>query len=184
MNPMRYAKRECTDRGRIDAFLRQAKTGFLGLSDEEGPYVIPLNFAYYNGAIYFHGAAEGRKIDMMKQNNRVCFTISEEYGTIADPIPAHTDTAYMSVILFGESEEVTDLDEATAAMQCMLDKYVPGYYDQPLAKSHVERYRSSKGSRTAVFKIVPTSLSAKENVLNEEASYYPGRTIGADTKPC
>ena len=180
MNPIRYAKRECTDQVRIEEFLAQAKTGFLGLSTKDQPYVVPLNFVWWRDSLYFHGAAEGRKIDMMNENNHVCFTISEEYGTLVSPIPAHTDTAYMSVIMFGRAEEVSDLEEATGAMQAMLDKYVPGYYHSPLAKSHVEKYRSSMGSRTAIYRIKPTQLTAKVNDVNEEIAFYPGRVVGND----
>jgi len=177
MNPIRYAKRECTDQEKINYFLNQAKTGFLGLSVNDQPYIIPLNFVWWEGNIYFHGAAEGRKIEMMQANNNVCFTVSEEYGSMVSPIPAHTDTAYMSTILFGKAELVTDLDEATESMQKMLDKYVPGFYDTPLSKSHVDKYRSSMGSRTAIYKIIVSDLTAKENELNEKIQFYPGRKV-------
>lgn len=53
------------------------------------------------------------------------------------PVHAKTDTAYMSVMIFGNAEIVSNLCDATSAMQEMLNKYV-GYYNFPLAKSHVE----------------------------------------------
>ncbi|WP_408011346.1 pyridoxamine 5'-phosphate oxidase family protein [Pseudalkalibacillus sp. A8] len=180
MNTIRYAKRECKDPEKINSFLAQAKTGFLGLSAREQPYVIPLNFVWWDNKIYFHGAAEGRKIEMINDNSNICFTISEEYSTIVSPIPAHTDTAYMSVIMFGNIELVTDLEEGTQAMQEMLDKYVPGYYDTPLAKSHVEKYTSSMGSKTAIYKIIPRDVTAKENELVEKNHFYPGRSVKGD----
>jgi nitroimidazol reductase NimA-like FMN-containing flavoprotein (pyridoxamine 5'-phosphate oxidase superfamily) len=180
MFPVRLAKRECTDTQKIGVFLAAAKVGFLGLAAESMPYVVPLNYVWWKEAVYFHGAAEGRKIEDMQKNANVCFTISEEYGTMTSPIPAHTDTAYMSVMIMGSVEQVTSLDEAAQAMQHMLDKYVPGYYDQPLAKSHLDKYRSSMGSKTAVFRITPVSISAKENELNDESKFYPGRTIRGD----
>ncbi|MBH5316945.1 pyridoxamine 5'-phosphate oxidase family protein [Paenibacillus sp. GSMTC-2017] len=163
MFTVRMKKRECTDQVKIEQFVAKAQTGFLGLSDGQQPYVVPLNFVWINEFIYFHGADEGRKIDIIGKNNEACFTISEAYGTIPDPVPAKTDTAYMSVMAFGYVEAVYDIDEATEAMQAMLDKYVPGYYNSPLAKSHMERYRSSLGSKTAVFKLVVRYKSAKEN---------------------
>src|SRR5690606_32390160 len=97
MFSIRLQKRECTDQEKIHSFLSQAKTGFLGLSANDTPYVVPLNFTWFNGSVYFHGAAEGRKVDMMEQNPQVCFTVSEEFGTLTSPVPAHTDTSYMSV---------------------------------------------------------------------------------------
>lgn len=165
MFTVRLAKRECRDEEKIERFLQEAQTGFLGLTDGLAPYVVPLNFVWLRerGAFYFHGAEEGRKIDLMARNKEACLTLSESFGTIPHPIPAKTDTAYMSVIAFGEMELVPELGEATEAMQALLDKYVPGYYQSPLAVSHVERYRSSMGSRTFIFKLVVRERTAKEN---------------------
>jgi nitroimidazol reductase NimA-like FMN-containing flavoprotein (pyridoxamine 5'-phosphate oxidase superfamily) len=180
MNPIRYAKRTCTNQEHINAFLAAARVGHLGLTDGLEPYVVPLNFCWLNGSVYFHGAEAGRKTDIMQKNNRVCFTVCEEYGTIADPVPALTDTAYMSVILFGSIERVEDPEEMRDALQAMLDKYVPGYYDRPLPVSHVVKYRSSMGSAAAVFRIRPDRLTAKANPLSEAKRFSPGRTHKMD----
>lgn len=178
MIPMRMFKLECTDTDRIDRFLSLARTGFLGLSADNEPYVVPLNYVWTNGSVYFHGAAEGRKIDMLRCNAQACFTVCEDLGTITAPVPAHTDTAYMSVMLFGLVSPIPDLEEATTAMQALLDKYVPGYYDQPLSRAHVEKYVSSLGSRTAVFKLTPDRITAKRNDSPEESRmFYPGKTL-------
>jgi nitroimidazol reductase NimA-like FMN-containing flavoprotein (pyridoxamine 5'-phosphate oxidase superfamily) len=181
MYPIRYWKRDCTDREKIDGFLARARVGYLALSDHGFPYVVPLNYVWWKGAIYFHGAEEGRKCDIMKQNPQTCFLVSEEYGTIADPVPAMTDTSYMSVMLFGRVERVVDLDEATDALQALLKKHVPGYFDQPLSKQHVAKYRSSLNSGVAVFRIIPEQITAKENPLNQEKLFYPGRHVTMDT---
>ncbi|MED4124563.1 pyridoxamine 5'-phosphate oxidase family protein [Halalkalibacterium halodurans] len=180
MNAIRYTKRECKDEKKITEFLNKARTGFLGLSTNDQPYVIPLNFVWHNHAIYFHGAAEGRKIKMIEANPEVCFTICEDLGTIVSPVPAHTDTAYMSVIIFGTIEPVSAIEEGTEAMQQMLDKYVPGYYHSPLAASHVEKYRSSLGSRTAIYKISCRERTAKVNEPIESLKFYPGRNVSVD----
>lgn len=179
---MRQYALECKDEEKINRFLTSSKTGYLGMSDNGAPYVIPLNYVWWNGVIYFHGAAEGRKIDILSRNPQVCFTVSEEFGTMADPIPAMTDTAFMSVIIFGEAQPVTELSEATGAMQVMLDKYVPGYYHTALSGVHVERYRSSLGSKTLVFALTPLNLTAKENKLDRTKTYYKGRTSKMDAK--
>ncbi|MFE8697695.1 pyridoxamine 5'-phosphate oxidase family protein [Cytobacillus sp. FJAT-53684] len=177
MHKIRQEKLRCTDDTRINQFLSQARTGYLGLTDGELPYVVPLNFIWMNKALYFHGAAHGRKINLIEANPNCCFTVAEDYGTMVSPIPAKTDTAYMSVMLFGALEMVSDLTEATAAMQAMLDKYVPGYYDKSLSHSHVEKYRSSLGSHTAVFKLIPSVRTAKENQLDPQLAFYPGRNV-------
>lgn len=180
MFPIRNQKRNCTDTGKIQHFLEQARTGFLGLSSEDVPYVIPLNFVWLNNAIYFHGAEEGRKVTYIEHNPRACFTVSENYGTLTSPIPAATDTAYMSVIIEGSLLRVTDINEATEAMQVMLDKYVPGYYDRPLGRSHLERYVSTLGSKTAIYKLTAVSMAAKEKEEAPGRMFYEGKTVQND----
>lgn len=177
MNEMRYKPRECIDQAKINQFLITAQIGFLGLADHNQPYVVPLNYVWWDNAIYYHGADAGRKVSMMDNNPNVCFTVSEMFGTVTDPVPAHTDTAYMSVMLFGKGERVTDLDEATAALQQMLNKYVPGFYDRPLSKNHVDKYRSSYGSGVLVYRIRPESITAKENPIKTDHMFYPGRQV-------
>ncbi|WP_245208952.1 pyridoxamine 5'-phosphate oxidase family protein [Gottfriedia endophytica] len=181
-NKMRQNKHEVTNEEKISYCLNETDTGYLGLVDGEHPYVVPLNFTYYNGAIYFHGASEGRKMDIIQNNSNATFTVSQQFGTITDPVPAKTDTAYMSVMVFGTVEVVTDLDEATEALQQILTKYVPNYYSNPLSKNHVKSYVSSLGSKTAVCKITPSSITAKENELISSKAFYPGRTAEMDLK--
>jgi uncharacterized protein len=180
MFPIRNQKRNCTDTAKIQHFLEHADTGFLGLSSEDVPYVIPLNFVWLNDAIYFHGAEEGRKVTYIEKNPMACFTVSANYGTITSPIPAKTDTAYMSVIIEGSLLRVTDINEATEAMQVMLNKYVPGYYERSLGKSHFERYVSPLGSKTAIYKLNADSLSSKEKEVISDRMFYEGRTIHTD----
>jgi nitroimidazol reductase NimA-like FMN-containing flavoprotein (pyridoxamine 5'-phosphate oxidase superfamily) len=177
---MRRPMLQCDDEAKISAFLSSALTGYLGLADGNEPYVVPLNFVWWNDAIYVHGAEEGRKMEVLKRNSRVCFTVSENFGTMVHPVPAKTDTGYMSVMVFGEAKIVSDLEEATAAMQRLLDKYVPGYFSSPLSKHHVESYRSSMGSRTVVIKIVPHTMTAKEKPLKDERIFYEGRKVTDD----
>ena len=174
LNSVRYKVRACKDQKKIDDFLRTSRVGHLGLSDGKHPYVVPLNYVWWNGKIYFHGAEGGRRNQIMKENAEVCFTVCAEYGTITDPVPAKTDTAYMSVMLFGEAEPVTDLEEATSMLQEMMDKYVPGYYNRPLAKQHVDKYRSAVyGSAVQVYSIEPQHLTAKESPMAEAKMYKP-----------
>ncbi|TFE25992.1 pyridoxamine 5'-phosphate oxidase family protein [Cohnella luojiensis] len=180
MFPLRNVKRICTDTVKIQNFLEQARIGFLGLSSEDVPYVIPLNFVWLKDAIYFHGAEEGRKVTYIEHNPRACFTISENYGTITSQIPANTDTAYMSVIIEGSLVQVTDINEATEAMQVMLDKYVPGYYERQLGKTHLERYVSPLGSKTGIYKLAAVSLSAKEKEEIPDRMFYEGRSVQND----
>lgn len=178
---MRMQDRICNDKQKIEEFLSSAETGFLGLTNNDAPYIVPLNYVWFDGSIYFHGASEGKKVDFIKNNPVATFVISEFQGTMVSPIPANTDTAYLSVMLFGDIEIVNNLREATNAMQALLDKYVAGYYNTPLSSQHVARYQSSLGSKTCIFKLNPTEITAKENIKIEDQLYFQGRNISGET---
>lgn len=177
---MRMTARMCRDEKKVHSFLSKSQTGYLGLSVGDMPYIVPLNYVWHEGNIYFHGATMGRKMDMLQRNANATFVLSENFGTMANPTPAHTDTAYLSVMLFGKVEIVNDLTEATSAMQQLLDKYVPHYYKLPLSANHLERYQSTLGSKTAVLKLVPSEITAKENVMDDERAFYIGRKVEMD----
>ncbi len=180
--PMRRQSKELRDEVKISYLLKKTRTGFLGLVDEEGTYVVPLNYVWYKDNIYFHGSNEGRKYDALLKGETYCFTVIDDYGTIADPIPANIGTAYTSAMVFGKVEMVADLEEAKQAMEAMLNKYVPGYFDTELSKKHLERYRSSMGSPTVVYRIIPDRITAKEVSESFDNLYLPGRKQQDDLK--
>jgi len=181
MDPVRYKIRECRDQEKIEGFLRQARIGHLGLVDGKLPYVVPLNYVWTEGKLYFHGAGGGRRNHIMSGNSEICFTVCEEYGTITDPVPAKTDTAYMSVMIFGQAEPIADLDEATHVLQEMINKYVPGYYNRPLSKQHVDKYRSAVfGGPVQVYRVNPYHVTAKESPIEAEKMYRTAMNAGPE----
>ncbi len=179
---IRQQKMAVTDPDAVDALLLTARTGFLGLADGDDPYVVPLNFVWIQSTVYFHGAADGRKARLLASPRKATFTVCEDYGTIAHPVPANTDTAYLSAMIFGACHPVSDLNETVSVLQAILDKYVPGYYDAPLPKGHAESYRSSLGSHALVYKLVAERITAKQSPADPDRMFFPGRTRVEDLK--
>jgi nitroimidazol reductase NimA-like FMN-containing flavoprotein (pyridoxamine 5'-phosphate oxidase superfamily) len=70
---MRRADRLVTDRAAIDEVLRRADVLHLAMTGAEGPYVVPVNFGYDGEHIWIHCAEEGRKLDLLAADPRVCF---------------------------------------------------------------------------------------------------------------
>ena len=74
---MRRFKQEISKEECIQV-LREAPRGVMAFHGENDyPYAIPLNQFYdeEDGKLYFHGAKEGLKLDLLAKNNKVCFTI-------------------------------------------------------------------------------------------------------------
>jgi uncharacterized protein len=167
-NQIHYKQRECSDRKKIDAFLDLARIGVIGLTDDDFPYAVPVNFVWHDGCVYFHGMGSGKKERLLLQNPKVCFTVYEEYGTVTDPVPCHADTSYFSVMLFGTAEKVADFKEAAAALQKVAEKYLPGYYKEKLSSTLMEKYRSSLDNNpVSVYRIRALEITAKENAADE-----------------
>ncbi|MCD7809932.1 MAG: pyridoxamine 5'-phosphate oxidase family protein [Erysipelotrichaceae bacterium] len=68
---MRRKDREVTDLDTFINIIDQCDIIRLGLSDNEYPYIVPVNFAYTvedkQICFYIHGATAGRKYELMNQ---------------------------------------------------------------------------------------------------------------------
>ena len=68
---MRKANREIIDKSAIRAIMEEALVCRLGLCDDATPYVVPMNFGLGENCLFLHCAAEGRKLDILRRNDRV-----------------------------------------------------------------------------------------------------------------
>jgi len=99
-------------RREMEKLLGEETVGYLGLFMGDTPYVVPLNCGYVEGKILFHCAMTGKKLDYLKANERVCFTVGRQSGEIrrhAEGDPCHVDSD--SVICYGRARIVEDLEE-------------------------------------------------------------------------
>ncbi len=77
---MRRFKQELTKEECIEVLSNEPR-GIMAFHGENGyPYAIPLNQFYdaEDGKLYFHGAKAGLKLDLIKENNKVCFTVLDK----------------------------------------------------------------------------------------------------------
>ena len=89
--------------------------------DDGYPYVVPLNYVYWNRCIYIHCAHEGHKIDAVRRNPKVSFCVVEQDEVLPDTF----ETAYRSVIAFGNAFIVEDLEEKRDSIKALGNKYSP-----------------------------------------------------------
>ena len=115
---MRRKERQLTDE-QTRALIGKGKTGTLSLNGDDGyPYGLPVNYVYFNDAIYIHGAAEGHKVDAVKANPKACFSCYVNAEIIAEKLTA----AYESFIAFGKVEMVEELEEKKAVLDFIVDE--------------------------------------------------------------
>ncbi len=100
--------------------LEKGITGVLGVIGDEGyPYTVPLNYVYHEGKIYFHSATEGHKLDAIRENDKVSFTVIERDDVVSERLT----TLYRSVIIFGRARILETEKEINRAAEILGLKY-------------------------------------------------------------
>ncbi len=121
-------------RRKIEAMLHGETLGFLGLSRNGQPYVVPLNYAYAEGTILVHGKLTGQRLEYLRSNPKVCFTIARQAGRIfRHPQGAACHVDNDSVICFGRARIIGDAEERRQALNTFNHCYEPKAPDIPSA---------------------------------------------------
>lgn len=92
----------------------------LGMISRGEPYVVPLNFVYSEGIVYFHCALEGRKIEAMRANPGVCL----EFDTMHGVSVKKQTTYYTSVVAWGDAVFVSDISTVKQILEMICMKYL------------------------------------------------------------
>ena len=93
---------------------------------EDTPYCLPLSFVRVEDHLYFHCAKEGRKLDLLRRNPRMCITFVGDDEPAFVP-PAMYTTYFESVIVTGTASEVSDDREKIAALEALCRKVTPDH---------------------------------------------------------
>ncbi len=120
---MRRTK-QALDREVCKRILTEEKRGVLAVNGDAGyPYAIPMDFFFepLNCSIYLHSACNGHKIDAIKQNDKVCFTVWNQGERKKDDWSYFVD----SVICFGYATIVKDESERNRYTKQLGLKYYP-----------------------------------------------------------
>ena len=122
---MRRKDREVTDREAVRAILDKAKVLHLAMIDNGRPYVVPLHYGYSlddDGlTLYLHSAKEGRKLDVLRKNDRVAFVLETDVSLISGgELACKYGSAYASVMGEGQATLLTDPDQKAAALQTLM----------------------------------------------------------------
>ena len=135
---MRRFKQEISKEECIQV-LREAPRGVMAFHGENDyPYAIPLNQFYdeEDGKLYFHGAKEGLKLDLLAKNNKVCFTIMDSGFKKEGEWPWHI----RSVLCLGRVEVVENQEKVIEQSRKLAEKFYP-------TKESIEKEIEKAGAR-------------------------------------
>ena len=128
---MRKKDREIKDRKVIDGIIGRCRVCRLAMIDGDRPYVVPLNFGYDGRFLYFHCATEGRKIDIIKKNENVCFEFDILHDLVRDELACKWGAKYESVIGSGTAEILDEADAKRKALGWIMRQYGSDVDDFP-----------------------------------------------------
>lgn len=120
---MRRKEKEITDIKEIEEIIKSSKALHLGLCIDNIPYVVPMSFGYKDKVIYFHSAKEGKKVDILKQNNKVCFEFNIDNEVVKSEKGCNWGMRFRSVIGFGKTHFVETLEEKKQALEIIMQQY-------------------------------------------------------------
>ena len=162
---MRRSDKAVTERAEIDAILEDARVLHLGMCSLGEPYLVPLVFGYdaggaggANGAVYVHAAREGRKLDILRENPRVCFEVETDVEILPREAGCGWGVRFRSVIGTGRAEFV----EEPAQKRRALDVIIAHYGGSPLQFAG-EPAAAEALSRVAVVRIDIDELTGKRS---------------------
>ena len=123
MKKMRRADKEITSKVAIEGIISRSLVCRLALADENQPYIVPLCFGYKDNSLYFHSAVQGKKIDIIKKNNRVCFEFDIDSEVIKDDKACEWGLQYKSVVGFGQASFLEDSESKRRALDIIMKQY-------------------------------------------------------------
>ena len=158
---MRRKDREVTDPVKIADIISRCTCCRIGFYDEKEVYIVPLNFGYEvkdnTYVFYFHGAKEGRKIDLIRKNPNVGFEMDTDFAvyTLGEAEAACGYTArFQSIIGNGIVSIVSETEEKMRGLSLLMEHNTgkrKWNFDEKMVHA------------VAVFKLEVTKMSCKEH---------------------
>lgn len=151
--PMRRKDRLVSEE-RTREIIKNAEYGTLMTADGEGqPYGIAVSHVLEGDKIYFHCALEGRKLENIRINPKVCMScVSNAY--VDQEVYTHR---YESAVAEGKAVIVVDREEKLHALRLICGKFAPG------SIKDTDAYILPKMDKTGVVRMDIETLSGKVN---------------------
>jgi nitroimidazol reductase NimA-like FMN-containing flavoprotein (pyridoxamine 5'-phosphate oxidase superfamily) len=120
---MRKKNQEITDNTILEEIIADSEICRVAMIDGEVPYILPFNYGYKDQCIYIHSASEGKKIDLLKKNNKVCFEIEQKAEIVAHEIACKWATTYRSVVGYAEVGIIADFNKKEEGLKIIMAHY-------------------------------------------------------------
>lgn len=138
------------DEGFFSDVFAKAEILYLAINDSPAPYCIPVNYAVVGDAIYIHCALKGKKLDLIRRDGNVSFSLS----TDVEIDRKEFTTYYKSLCGTGIAVICEDPGEKRVGLDAISLRYDAGC-PRPARDSDI--------NRVAIIRITIHSLSGKRH---------------------
>lgn len=158
---MRRKDREVTDLNQIFDIIERCEVAHIGMVDKGKPYVVALNFGYERDGdklvLYFHGAYEGHKIDILKENPNIYFQMdcSNELINGTEVNPCSYSWRYESVMGSGQVEFIEKTEEKEHALNCIIRHLK--------REEKIFHFSEAILEKTCVYKVISADITGKSH---------------------
>jgi len=121
---MSHVNTPIVDRAEMEQILGTEEIGYLALSHGGQPYCIPLSYAWLDGRAVIHCALQGRKLDIIRDNPRCCFTVSRNQDRMQPHrAEGECDYRFESILIEGHARVVDDEVERLGLLTAFKDHF-------------------------------------------------------------
>ncbi|MDO5409073.1 MAG: pyridoxamine 5'-phosphate oxidase family protein [Lachnospiraceae bacterium] len=156
---MRRHDREITDPTRINEIISACTCCRLGLNDDGKVYIVPLNFGYEENQqkkiFYFHGAVQGRKLELIQKTHYAGFELDTNYELHTAGTACAHSARFQSIIGTGKIDIIEYLQEKRRALGLIM------YHNTQKADWD---FPEKALQAVAVFKLEVDELTCKEHL--------------------
>jgi len=118
--------RPLTFKPELEAIIKKCDFCSLSMVDQDNsPYVLHMNFGYLEDNIYFHASQKGKKIDILKNNPKVCiaFSTDHELRYVNEEVACSWGMKYRSILAYGKVEFIEDMQEKEQVLKIIMANY-------------------------------------------------------------
>jgi len=153
---MRRKDRETVNEKVMVSIIKKAIVCRVAMCWQDEPYVIPMNFGYRDNCIFLHSAREGRKLDILRNNDKVCIEFDVDVELVQSQEACNTDMKYKSVLVFGKAVILKDIAEKKKALDIIMHHYY--YHNSP----SVFHYPEDALGKVIIIKVKVEKMTGKE----------------------
>lgn len=123
---MRRKDREIADILDIEAVISRCDVCRIAIANDNIPYIVTMNFGYVGSEkphLYFHCAPEGKKLDMIKKNNYVCFEMDTDHIIFKGEKGCDWGMRFSSIVGYGRIIFVDEETEKHTGLGNIMNHY-------------------------------------------------------------